>query len=189
MSPTVVLPAQSNHAAALLAGGVWRLHSRVPLGSDRLLLQPSQRRVEILATAEAPALEGWTLEGKNSQAVLLDASHAPVRALPSSMTFRVTVTARERLVDSDPLPINWSKTVDDFLLDMHFRVQIFRGLERREVEPQKTWMIGIPAAEPAEERIYRSSFNLGDVRPDDRIVLLVTDGSGNRLSKFHLEFL
>ena len=59
----------------------------------------------------------------------------------------------------------------------------------RQVMPIKAELIGIPADEPSEERIYRATFNLGDIRPDDRIVLLVTDGSGARLSKFHLEFL
>jgi hypothetical protein len=72
---------------------------------------------------------------------------------------------------------------------MHFTAQIFRGMEMRTVNPTRQWMIGVPADESSDERIYRASFDLGDVRPDDRIVLLVTDASGARLSKFHLEFL
>jgi hypothetical protein len=75
------------------------------------------------------------------------------------------------------------------LLDLHFTVQIFRGMEMHEVQPTRSWMIGIPADEPSNERIYRTSFNFEDLRPDDRIALLVTDGRGRRLSKFHLEFL
>lgn len=47
----------------------------------------------------------------------------------------------------------------------------------------------VPADEASDERIYGTSFSLGDVRADDRIVLLVTDGKGTRLTKFHLEFL
>jgi hypothetical protein len=62
-------------------------------------------------------------------------------------------------------------------------------MQMRDVMPLKAEMIGIPADEPSEERIYRATFNVGDIRPDDRIVLLVTDGAGARLSKFHLEFL
>ena len=50
-------------------------------------------------------------------------------------------------------------------------------------------MIGVPLDETSDERIYRSTFNLDGVRPDDRLVLLVTDGKGARLTKFHLEFL
>jgi hypothetical protein len=32
-------------------------------------------------------------------------------------------------------------------------------------------------------------FDLGDVKPEDRIVLVILDSKGQRLSKFHLEFL
>ena len=53
----------------------------------------------------------------------------------------------------------------------------------------KTWIIGVPESEASDERVYRSTFALEDVRPEDRIVLLVTDGNGARLTKFHLEFL
>ena len=59
----------------------------------------------------------------------------------------------------------------------------------REALPVKVTMIGVPGEEPSDERIYHVSFNLGEIRPDDRIVLLLLDGSGQRLSKFHLEFL
>ena len=59
----------------------------------------------------------------------------------------------------------------------------------RQLEPVKTWIIGVPESEASDERVYRSTFALEDVRPEDRIVLLVTDGNGARLTKFHLEFL
>jgi len=181
--------AQSNRALQLMEAKTWHLHSRIPLGSDRLLLEPSHTSVEMLASAEAAEFEGWTLDGTHSHPLLLDASRKPVQALPRSIVFRVTVTSRCEIQDPDPLPVDSSKGLSDFLLDLHFRVQIFRGMQMREIDPQKTWMIGIPADEPADERIYRSRFDLGDVRPDDRIVLLVVDSTGHRLSKFHLEFL
>ena len=181
--------AQSNRAAQIMAADKWQLHSRIPLGSERLLLEPGHKSVEMLATAEAAEFEGWTLEGKHSHPLLLDAAHKPVQALPRSIVFRVTVTSHCEIDDPDPLPLDWSKGLSEFLLDVHFRLQIFRGMQMREIDPERTWMIGIPADEPADERIYRSQFNLGDVRPDDRIVLLLIDGDGNRLGKFHLEFL
>jgi hypothetical protein len=59
----------------------------------------------------------------------------------------------------------------------------------REIHPTRAWMIGIPSDEPSDERIYRVSFNFDDVRTSDRVVLLVRDGNGARLTKFHLEFL
>ena len=185
----VPIAAQSNRATMMMAGGAWHLHSRVPLGSDTLLLQPSHRIVEMLATAEAPEFEGWTLDPRQSKPMLLDVAGKPVRALPRSITFRVTVSTRDRFADSEPMPIDSAKSLNDFLLDMHFSVQVFRGMTMREVQPAKAWMIGIPADESSDARIYRARFDVGEIRPDDRIVLLVTDGSGRRLTKFHLEFL
>ena len=156
---------------------------------DALLLQPSRISVQILASVEVPEFEGWTLTHREQKLVLLDAAGSAVKALPKSITFRVTAGTRDKIGDSDPMPIECSKTLNDFLLDMHFHVQVFRGMEMQQFEPVKTWMIGVPPDEASDERIYRSTFNLGDVRPDDRIVLLITDGNGARLTKFHLEFL
>ena len=183
------LSAQSDRTSTLLAGGAWHLHSRIPLGYDSFLLQPARHAVQILASAEAPELEGWTLTERSNKLVLLDSSHKPVQLLPKSITFRVTVGTRDKFIDSNPMPVDCERTLNDFLLDLHFQLQVFRGMEMRQLEPVKTWMIGVPAGESSDERIYRSTFNLDDVRPDDRIVLLVTDGSGTRLTKFHLEFL
>ena len=147
------------------------------------------RLIAILATAEAPEFEGWNLKEQDRRPVLLDVSGKPVNALPRTISFRVTVSTRDKFATSEPMPFECTKSLNDFLLDMHFQMQIFRGIEMRQVKTLKAEMIGIPADEPSEERIYRATFKLGDVRPDDRIVLVVTDGSGARLSKFHLEFL
>jgi len=184
-----LLAAQSDHTIMLMAGGTWHLHRRIPLGSEALVLEPARRAIQVLATAEAPQFEGWKLESRHENAVLLDVSGKPVTELPRVINFRVTVSARDRVIDSNPLPVKTAKDLNQFLLDVHFRLQVFRGMQMRELGPIATKIIGIPADELADERIYRASCNVGSVRPDDRIVLLVTDGSGNRISKFHLEFL
>lgn len=184
-----LLTAQSDHTATLLAGGTWHLHKRIPLGSEALVLQPAHRAVQILATAEAPQFEGWRLESRHNKPVLLDVSGKTVTELPRIIRFRITVSARDKLIESNPLPVETTKDLNQFLLDVHFRLQVFRGMDKREMAPVTTKMIGIPANELSDERIYSSSFDVGSVRPDDRIVLLITDGDGNRISKFHLEFL
>jgi hypothetical protein len=92
-------------------------------------------------------------------------------------------------LDSSPIAFDCDQDPAQFLVGLHFRVEVFRGMQMRTLSPTRQWMIGVPADEPSDERIYRVSFDLGDVRPDDRIVLLVTDSSGARLIKFHLEFL
>ena len=191
LSATLAYPllAQSNHQKAVLDGGSWHLHARVPLGFDTVLLHPSRLAVQFLASAEVPEFEGWTLREQEHKVVLLDASQRAVEKLPKSITFRITAGTRDNLADNNPMPLDCEKTLNEFLLDLHFHLQIFRGMQMRQLEPVKTWMIGVPESEVADERVYRSTFALEDVRPDDRIVLLVTDGSGARLTKFHLEFL
>jgi len=186
---TVPMAAQSNHTAMLVDSGTWHLHSRIPLGSDALQLRPSHQTVHLLASAEAPEFEGWSLTQREKRIVLLDRSGKPVSTLPKSITFRITVGTRDKFADVEPLPLETSKGLNDFLLDLHFSVQVFHGMEMHELKPLKTWMIGVPADEESDERIYRSTFALEDLRPEDRIVLLITDGTGTRLSKFHLEFL
>lgn len=184
-----ILSAQSDHTIMLMAGGTWHLHKRIPLGSEALRLEPLHRPIQLLATAEAPQFEGWKLESRNGNAVLLDVSGKPVQELPREINFRVTVSARDKILESNPLPVQTTKNLNDFLLDVHFQLQVFRGMEMREVRPAATKIIGIPADEASDERVYRVTFALGNVRPDDRIVLLITDGAGNRIGKFHLEFL
>jgi hypothetical protein len=184
-----ILIAQSDHTITLMAGGTWHLHNRIPLGSEALVLEPSHRAIQVLATAVAPQFEGWKLEGRRTNPVLLDVSGKPVKELPRTIDFRVTLSARDKIFDSNPLPLQSDRNLNDFLLGVHFQLQVFRGMNMREVTPAATKIIGIPADEPSDERIYRVSFDIGNARPDDRIVLLVTDASGNRISKFHLEFL
>ena len=184
-----LLTAQSDHTIMLMSGGTWHLHQRIPLGSEALVLEPAHRAVQILATAEAPQFEGWKLESRHNNAVLVDVSGKPVTELPRLINFRITMSAREKVLDSNPLPVETTKDLNHFLLEVHFRLQVFRGMEMREIKPITAKMIGIPADELSDERIYRASFDVGSVRPDDRIVLLITDGAGNRISKFHLEFL
>jgi hypothetical protein len=181
--------AQSDHTAMLLAGGTWHLHKRIPLGSEALVLEPSHRAIQVLATAEAPQFEGWKLEGRSGNPALIDVSGKRVEQLPRTITFRVTLSARDKVLDSNPLPVESKKSLNEFLLDVHFRLQVFRGMDMRELRPAAAKIIGIPADELSDERIYRVSFDVGNTRPDDRIVLLITDGAGNRISKFHLEFL
>ena len=183
------LGAQSNRGILLLGGGAWHLHSRIPLGCEALLLQPARRVVNILATAEASEFEGWSLTAQRQRPVLLDAAGKPVDELPRSITFRVTVSTRDKLADAEPAALESSKNLNDFLLDLRFTVQVFRGMEMRELRPTRVWMIGVPAEEPSDERIYRARFDFEDLRPDERIVLLLTDSKGVRLTKFHLEFL
>lgn len=77
------LAAQSNRTMILVDGGAWHLRSRIPLGSDALLLEPAHRVVKMLASVDCPEFAGWTLTAQHDKPVLLDVSGKPVKHLPS----------------------------------------------------------------------------------------------------------
>jgi hypothetical protein len=189
LMPAANVVGQASNRAASRSSQAWHLHSRVPLGSDTLRLNPSHQIVSILALAESPQFEGWSLALNRQKPALLDVSGKPVQALPRLVTFRVTAGTRDKVMDGDPLPLDVSQDLNSFLLGLHFEAEVFRGMAMRRLQPVSASMIGVPATESSDERIYRVKFDFGNVRPDDRIVLIVNDASGQRLTKFHLEFL
>jgi len=167
----------------------WAFNSTIPLGTDLLILQPSKLQVALMASAESEQFKSWRLIEQNDKRKVLGAGGQPVEKMPSRITFRITAGTKDRLTDTPAYPVATQTNLNDFLLKLRFRVKIFRGVDTRIVEPQEVKVIGIPADEPYNERIFRAAFDLGDVNIDDRVVLEVIDGNTDqRISKFHLEF-
>jgi len=167
----------------------WAFNSTIPLGTDLLVLRPSKLQVALMASAESEQFKTWRLIEENEKRRVVDLDGQPVRKMPSRINFRVTVGTKDKLTDTAGYPIETGANLNDFLLKLRFRVKIFRGMDARTVEPQEVRVIGMPADEPYNERIFRASFDVGDVNIDDRLVLEVIDGDTHqRISKFHLEF-
>jgi len=112
-----------------------------------------------------------------------------VRYYPSEVSFRLTATGRGHLQGIDAAPVDTHADLNDYLLGLHFRLKVFRGVNFRFIEPQSVEMLGMPADINYDERIYHISFNLDHVPAEDRIVLEVLDSSGERVSRFHLELM
>ncbi len=173
----------------------WELdyHSVVPLGEDAVLLQPAKRVLYFLASAQSYEFEGWRdiMDDANNKSVLLDRSGNPVERFPRFVDFRVTVSTRPKaLPQLDPFTLDCESECDgdnDYLLNLNFRVRIFHGLQVTVLEPRVVKLIGMPLDVPYDERVYRVSFDLGEVPTTDRIVLEVLSPEGERLTKFHLD--
>lgn len=169
---------------------VWRFKSNVPLGVEALQLQPSRTLVTLFATAQSPDFEKLRLVTEGEKHIkITDSDGKTVTAMPEHMAFRVTASARDRLDLDKPYVFETKQSLNDFLLGLKFKVEVFRGMKMRTLEPTEVRMIGVPADQPYDERIYRASFDMGDTRVDDRIVLEVFDSSGERVMKFHLDML
>jgi len=167
----------------------WAFNSTIPLGTDLLVLRPSKLQVALMASAESEQFKSWRLIEENDKRRVIDADGQPVKKMPSRVTFRITAGTKDKLTDTPGYPIETETNLNNFLLKLRFRVKIFRGVDARIIEPHEVKMIGIPADEPYNERIFRAAFDLGDVNIDERVVLEVIDGDTNqRISKFHLEF-
>src|SRR6478672_1332667 len=85
-------------------------HSVVPLGVEAIVLQPAKTRIALLATAECPGLEGvrrvfWQPQetgdgGVGGKVYAKDGKQ--MTYFPRHISFRVTATARETLIELEP---------------------------------------------------------------------------------------
>lgn len=165
-------------------------HSVLPLGSEMFRLEGLKDPVMLLATAVSPELDGWKRVNQGGSRFVFAADGSQVQTYPRQVQFRVSASAMGRapagyelLVVKSPTPLN------DFLLDLRFRLKIFHGLHAREVEPAHVHMVGVPADVPYNERIYRLTFELPPVPVQDRMVLEVLSPQGERVARFHFELM
>jgi hypothetical protein len=155
---------------------------RLPLGSDNVVLQPAEAPLVIFATAECDVCD---------PSMVRPASEEPPAGLPErwpqDISFRVTASLDETPVPG-VIPLATLTDLDptDFLLGLKFQVRTFHGLEVRTLEPRQVRMIGMPADVPYRARIYSVSFRLDNVPVEDRLVLDILDGAGQRVTKFFL---
>ena len=167
----------------------FEFQSVVPLGVETFKLEAAAQTINLLASAESHFFNGVRLLGHGPERVVIAADGSPIRLYPQNITFRVTASARGQALDQKPVPVETTTDLNRYLLSLHFRLKIFRGLEYRQVEPTRTELVGVPADVPYDERIYRLLFKVGEVAVDERILLEVYDDSGERLTRFHLELM
>lgn len=182
--PSVAL-AQANAANDV----AFEFHSIVPLGVETFKLEPERQTVNLLASAESPLFEGVRLLGQGRNRIVLAADGSKISRYPRQIIFRVTASAHGKALDDRPVPVDTTAGLNQYLLSLRFRLKLFRGLEYREVEPERMQLVGVPADVPYDERIYRLVFTLDNTPIDDRILLEVYDASGDRLTRFHLELM
>src|SRR5262249_32603247 len=101
-------------------------HSVVPLGVEAIVLQPAKTRIALLATAECPGLEGVRRVSSQPQepgdggvtGKVYGKNGKQLTYFPRRISFRVTATAREKLVELEPFDVNSNMNLNDYLLGL-----------------------------------------------------------------------
>src|SRR3954463_11648923 len=164
--------------------------SPLPLGADGYLLTPLNRRFFLMASADNPEFNMCRVTRVHLGGTVVGADGTQMRHYPQQLTFRVTASAIESdLLTSDIDSVKYSGDLNSFLLGMHFRLKVYRGLKVSVINPEHVHMIGVPADQPFEERVYKVAFDTNELPLNARLVLEVTGPNGERLSRFHLEML
>ncbi|HVZ16941.1 MAG TPA: hypothetical protein VG897_07485 [Terriglobales bacterium] len=167
---------------------VYSVNGRIPLGIESFRLEPAGRDFYLMASVENPAFDGlyWSTDRKGHTR-LFGRDDNRVMFYPERIQFRVTASAREKLVGDSPFRTRANLRVADMLQQLRFRVKVFHALEYRYMQPVFVREIGVPADVPYEERIYQIGFEIGKIPIDDRVVMEVFSPTGERLCKFHLD--
>ena len=165
---------------------LWELHERVPLGTESLILKNEKRKTTLLASAEAPELEGITVFKRKGVRYVVHSDGTMVRRLPAQITFRVSASDALDLKEA-PIKLDLDDDTEHFASNLKFVVKVFRGLDERKFEPIAVKQVGVPLSVPSSSRIYRASFDFGSLDVNDHVVLLVNTSDGAPIAKFFLQ--
>lgn len=88
-----------------------------------------------------------------------------------------------------PFIVETRGSTRDFLRKLTFVARVFHRGEVRSssLAPTALRQVGVPPEIPANERVYRASFDVGELSVDDHVVLEVNDSEGTPVTKFFLQ--
>jgi hypothetical protein len=186
MAAWLHVSAQSTHFDS--PDRVFWIKSPMPLGTNRITLQPSGQHLLLLGCLEDHRFDRLQVSRVRESPFVIDASGDVWKNYPDELTFRITATALDSSVlQADNDTISETADMNSFLLGLHFRLKSFHGLRMKVVQPSSVRLIGVPADVPYQERVYRVAFDTGDFPVDDRLVMEVLSPRGQLLTRFHLE--
>lgn len=163
---------------------------RTPMGGDALILMPSKKRLQLLATLESKELEGVRQIRYGQDEYLRGPDGGPFRFYPRELRFRFSIGQKVTFIEKNPNPVETKDTPDEFQSNLRFQLKLFRGLDAEIIEPEESKIIGVPKNIPYDERIYSVRFKLPrDVPADERLKLEVYDRNGNQIAKFQVQLL
>ncbi len=181
--------AQHNPASSQQQNIFW-FTTPVALGADGFILHPLNRKFFLFACLEDTRFDRLQVSRVRASEFVIDAGGHLWRNYPDQLSFRVTATGIDDLLGSlDTYELTEPGDFNSFLLNLRFRLKVYRGVTVRILPPSSIRMIGMPADVPSEERVYKVAFDTSEIPVDDRLVLEVLSPDGQLLSRFHLELL
>jgi hypothetical protein len=163
--------------------------ARIPLGIESFRLASAGRDFYLIASVESPNFQGIRRVQDAKGTRLMTSAGQPFQFYPNHLQFRLTASAKEKLLEDRPFPTGGPYKLEELLSSLHFRLKVFHGLEYRYMKPAFVEDIGMPRDVPYDERIYRVGFSIGKIPIEDRVVMEVFSPSGERLCKFHVDLL
>jgi hypothetical protein len=160
------------------------LHAATPAGYSVIQLNPSGAHLSLLALVECPEIEGAQHVSGGLNATILSADGVPLKHFPRDFSFRITATLRKTVLDPPESTIVTGEDPRQFLLKLGFRLKIYDGLDMREVKPKTVTLIGVPADIASDERVFRLTFDVGELPLSDRLVLEALSPQGENLTHF-----
>lgn len=162
----------------------------LPLGADGYFVERLHRPFFLLASADDPGVQNVSITRAHLGGSVKTPDGSELRHYPDQTTFRVTASALDpALLTTDLEPVAYDGDMNSLLLNLNFRLKVYRALQMKMIKPVRVVQIGMPADVPYDERVYRVSFDTSDIPVDARLVLEVLSPTGDRLSRFHFELL
>ncbi len=170
---------------------VFWYRSPVSMGSEGFKQSSTKRLFYLLASAENVEFQGLKVTRKSVGGTVLTPQGSQLAVYPSTLNFRVTASTidAQMFAGSSPIQVSDDTDLNALLLSLHYRLKVYRGLKMTVLQPSSVKLIGIPADTPANERIYRISFNTDSIPVDARLCLEIFSPKGEKLTRMHLELL
>jgi hypothetical protein len=164
-------------------------HSTMPAGYAVVQLKPSGAMLSLMGLIECSEIEGLQQVSQGLQSKVVSTNGVTLRQFPRRFSFRVTASLRKMLIDGPDRTLTVAEDPRDLLLKLGFRLKVYDGLDMHEIAPDSVTMIGVPAEIAYDERVFRVSFDVGEVPVTDRMVLEVTTPEGEGLTHFSFGLL
>jgi hypothetical protein len=164
-------------------------HSTMPAGYTVVQLKPSGAMLSLMGLIECSEIEGLQQVSQGLHAKVVSTRGVALRQFPRHFSFRITASLRKMFIDGPDRSLTTAEDPKDLLLKLGFRLKVYDGLDMHEVAPGSVTMIGVPGEIAYDERIFRVSFDVGEVPVTDRVILEVTTPEGEGLTRFPFELL